>query len=335
MNNEKKIIVIVGFPASGKSTYSKKLAAKYSKNGIVLSRDTLGGAIADILPKLKELLESKNNYKIIIDNTNITVDTRKPFVKLAHSLNVPIEAHYIVNTIEDSQVKALHRMFDRYKRLYMTGKAEKNTEAYKDPNIFPPATLFAMRKKIEIPKIGEGFTNVITVPAPPIKWDGRKYRNKAVFFDIDGTLRHTEHLKYKYPVIPEEVEPMKFISLEKQKEKLKALLKNKYKLVGISNQSGISKGIVSENQVVACMNKTREMLGLAEKELSITYCQHSAFPLSCYCRKPQVGQVVDFVETLKLNPSKCIFVGDRKTDETTAIRMGIQFITAEDFWKNT
>ena len=35
-----------------------------------------------------------------------------------------------------------------------------------------------------------------------------------------------------------------------------------------------------------------------------------------------------------LCPSKCIFVGDRKTDETTANRMGIQFITAEDFWKN-
>lgn len=312
MDKGKKIIVIVGFPASGKSTYSKKLAAKYSKNGIILSRDTLGGAIADILPKLKELLESENNYKIIIDNTNITIDTRKPFIKLAQSLNVPIEAHHIVNTIEDSQVKTLHRMFDRYKEIYMTGKAEKNSEAYKDPNVLPPATLFAMRKKIEIPKIAEGFSNVITVDAPSIKWDGRKYRNKAVFFDIDGTLRHTEHLKHKYPVIPEEVEPMKIISLEEQRARLKSLLKQKYKLLGISNQSGISKGIVSENQVIACMNKTREMLGLTEKDFNITYCQHSAFPLSCYCRKPQVGQVVNFVETLKLNPSKCIFVGDRK-----------------------
>ena len=330
----KRIIVIVGFPASGKSTYSKKMLKKYSKNGIVLSRDTLGGAIADILPKLKELLESKNNYTIIIDNTNITADTRKPFIKLAHSVNVPIEAHYIANTIEDSQVKTLHRMFDRYKQLYMTGKAEKNTEAHKDPNVFPPATLFSMRKKIEIPKLDEGFEKVITIQAPSVKWDGRRYRNKAVFFDIDGTLRHTEHLKHKYPIIPEEVEPIKFIPLEEQRKKLKALQKNKYKLLGISNQSGISKGVVSENQVIECMNKTREMLGLTEKEFAISYCPHSAFPLSCYCRKPQVGQVINFVETLKLNPSKCIFVGDRKTDETTANRMGMLFITAEDFWKN-
>ena len=332
--NDKKIIVIVGFPASGKTTYAKKLLTKYSKNGIILSRDTLGGAIADILPKLKELLESKNNYTIIIDNTNITADTRKSFIKLAQATNVPIEAHYIVNTIEDSQIKTLHRMFDRYKQLYMTGKAEKNTEAYKDPNVFPPATLFSMRKKLEIPKLDEGFTCIATIQSPSIKWDGRKYRNKAVFFDIDGTLRHTEHLKYKYPIIPEEVEPIQFIPLEEQRKKLNALQKNKYKLVGISNQSGISKGIVSENQVIECMNKTREMLGLSEKELTISYCPHSAFPLSCYCRKPQVGQVINFVETLKLNPSKCIFIGDRKTDETTANRMGMLFITAEDFWKN-
>jgi HAD superfamily hydrolase (TIGR01662 family) len=329
-----KIIVIVGFPASGKSTYAKKMLAKYSKNGIILSRDTLGGAITDILPKLKELLESKNKYKIIIDNTNITEDTRKPFITLAQKANVPIEAHYIVNTIEDSQVKTLHRMFDRYKHLYMTGKAEKNTEAHKDPNVFPPATLFSMRKKIEIPKLEEGFTKIIKINAPSIKWDGRKYRNKAVFFDIDGTLRYTEHLKNKYPILPEEVEPIKFISLEEQRKKLKALQINKYKLLGISNQSGISKGVVSENQVIACMNKTREMLGLTEKELNISYCPHNAFPLTCYCRKPQVGQVISFVETLKLNPSKCILVGDRKTDETTANRMGIQFITTEDFWKN-
>jgi len=333
---QNKIIIIVGFPASGKSTYAKKLLGKYSKtkNGIILSRDTLGGAITDILSKLKELLETKNKYNIIIDNTNITRDIRKKFIKLAQSVNVPIEAHYIINTIEDSQVKTLHRMFDRYKRLYMTGKAEKNTEAYKDPNIFPPATLFSMRKNIETPKLDEGFTKIIIIEEPIIKWDGRKYRNKAVFFDIDGTLRYTEHLKHKYPLIPEEVEPTKFIPLEEQKKILKELQKNKYKLLGISNQSGISKGIISESNVIACMNKTCEMLGLTNKELNISYCPHNAFPLTCYCRKPQVGQVISFIETLKLNPSKCILVGDRKTDKTTADRMGIKFITAEDFWKN-
>ena len=70
----KKIIVIVGFPSSGKSTYAKKLLSKYHKNGIILSRDITGGIITDILPKLKEILESKKKSTVIIDNTNITKD---------------------------------------------------------------------------------------------------------------------------------------------------------------------------------------------------------------------------------------------------------------------
>ena len=60
----RKIIVIVGFPSSGKSTYAKKLLTKYSKNGIILSRDTLGGLIEDILPKLKEIFEYREKALI-------------------------------------------------------------------------------------------------------------------------------------------------------------------------------------------------------------------------------------------------------------------------------
>ena len=215
----------------------------------------------------------------------------------------------------------------------MTGKPEKNTDAVKDPNVFPPAVLFSARKKFEVPTIDEGFSKIIKIYAKPIKWDGRKYRNKAIFFDIDGTLRHTEDLKYKYPILPKEVMPIRFIPLDEQKTKLKEIQKH-YKLIGISNQSGISRGTVTEEQVIVCMNKTREMLGIAEKDFPISYCPHNPAPITCYCRKPQVGQVVHFVETLKLNPSKCIFVGDRKTDETTAVRMGMKFVTVEDFWKN-
>ena len=68
------------------------------------------------------------------------------------------------------------------------------------------------------------------------------------------------------------------------------------KLIGISNQSGISRGTVTEEQVIVCMNKTREMLGIAEKDFPISYCPHNPAPITCYCRKPQVGQVINFVD---------------------------------------
>ena len=40
-----RLIILVGFPAAGKSTYVEKLKAKYPKNGVVLSRDDVGGTI--------------------------------------------------------------------------------------------------------------------------------------------------------------------------------------------------------------------------------------------------------------------------------------------------
>jgi histidinol phosphatase-like enzyme len=41
---------------------------------------------------------------------------------------------------------------------------------------------------------------------PPISWDKKVYKNKALFLDIDGTLRITEHLPNKYPTHPDEVQ---------------------------------------------------------------------------------------------------------------------------------
>ena len=39
----------------------------------------------------KEILESKKKSTVIIDNTNITKDARKPFIELANNLNIAIE----------------------------------------------------------------------------------------------------------------------------------------------------------------------------------------------------------------------------------------------------
>ena len=44
----------------------------------------------------------------------------------------------------------------------------KNTDASKDPNVFPPAVLFSTRKKFEVPTIDEGFSKIIKINAKPL-----------------------------------------------------------------------------------------------------------------------------------------------------------------------
>jgi D-glycero-D-manno-heptose 1,7-bisphosphate phosphatase len=324
-----RLIILVGFPASGKSTYVEKLKAKYPKNGVVLSRDDVGGTIANLLPKARELLVAKKT--VILDNTNITRDARKPFIALGKELGARVTAIHLKNTIEDSQIKALHRMYQKYGEIFWTGKG--SAAAATDPGVFPPAALFAARKRFEAPSTNEGFDEVTVVDAEPVKWDDLRYRGKAVFFDIDGTLRETSDLPLKYPTKPEEVQLLKNYDI--MAPKLRELLKHGYKLIGVSNQSGINKKTVTETRVAECMQRTRDLLDLTEKEMPIKWCPHNPAPISCYCRKPQVGMFMHYVENMKLNPKECIMVGDSKTDETAATRMGMRFIHSKVFWCGT
>jgi imidazoleglycerol-phosphate dehydratase/histidinol-phosphatase len=53
----------------------------------------------------------------------------------------------------------------------------------------------------------------------------------------------------------------------------------------------------------------------------------------CVCRKPQSGMGLYFRDKYKLDLSKCIMVGDRKTDNTFADRLGIKYYTEKQFFK--
>ena len=66
------IYMLIGYPASGKSTYSLELAKE--TNSIILNRDTIGGLLKDLV----KLIDKDNDY--ILDNTNLSIKTRKIFI---------------------------------------------------------------------------------------------------------------------------------------------------------------------------------------------------------------------------------------------------------------
>ena len=115
-------------------------------------------------------------------------------------------------------------------------------------------------------------------------------------------------------------------------EKLESYRKQGYKLIGVSNQSGISKEIVTIEQVDEIFEKTRSLIGYTKEEFPILYCPHRAAPISCFCRKPQSGMAVDCIMKLQLNPKECIMVGDMTTDENMAKRLNIKYYDVKEFW---
>jgi len=301
------IYMLIGFPASGKSTYSLELAKE--TNSIILNRDTIGGVLKDLV----KLIDKDNNY--ILDNTNLSIKTRKVFIDKAKELNIEINAIYIKSNIEDCMIRCMNRMYEKYGQIYFEGGEDLS-----------PIVLFKSRKELEEPSLDEGFSDIKVVNAKKLEFND--FNNKCVFLDIDGTLRKTDHLKNKYPINKNEVELlfdkniMKTILTKYQNEG--------YMLYGISNQSGICKNILSVDDVIDCMNETKRLLDI---EFPITFCPHNSFPIKCYCRKPQSGLFLEAIYKYKINPFLSIMVGDRTEDKTSAKRLNMKYMSPIDFFK--
>lgn len=309
-----EIAIMCGLPAAGKSS----IVEEYKGRGFVkLSRDDVGGSSDGLLTeKFKNLLRQKAD-KIILDNTHPTKESRQAFIKLAKDAGYRVVCVHMTTKIEDAMVNAVSRMVHRHGKLF-TKQAEYT--ASKDPNMFPIAALYSMNKKFEPPVMSEGFDEIKTVKFSR-KPNG--YTNKAIIFDYDGTLRETISGE-KFPRNPNDIRV-----LPGRSSKIAELKKQGYIILGVSNQSGVAKGQLTEETAHACFKKTNEMLG---HDIDYRFCGHSVPPITCYCRKPGPGFGVELVEKYKLDPEQTIMVGDMKTDETFAKRCGFKFINADKFF---
>jgi len=190
----------------------------------------------------------------------------------------------------------------------------------KSPNTFTAAVIFAMAKKFEEPGLGEGFVSVEKIPF--VREYDPSYTGRALILDYDGTLRKTGSGD-KYPRSPKDVVPLKG-----RVRKLQQFVDEGYILLGVSNQSGIAKGDLKERDARDCFEYTNKLLG---HDIEYHFCPHSPVP-PCYCRKPQTGLGVLLIEKHKLDPRKCIMVGDMTSDKTFAKRCGFRFAHADDFF---
>lgn len=308
------VTLVCGAPASGKSTLTKELA---KNNHVVLNRDTEGGTIAGLLPKLEQHIRDKKD--VVLDNLFPNVESRKPFIDLCKQHGVDISCKHMSTSIEEAQFNAVQRMINLIGKFPSLDEIKKS----KHPNIFPVVVLFKYKKEFQKPTVAEGFSKVDVVKFE--RKDNPEFNNKALILDYDGTLRECIGGNEKYPVQESEIEIKK-----NRTETLQRYKDNGYLLLGASNQSGIAKGILSHDKAVELFNHTNKLLG---HDINVSFCPHQSAPPICYCRKPQVGMFVDFMNKYKLDRKQCLMVGDFTSDATFATRCGIQYVDQADFFK--
>lgn len=146
--------------------------------------------------------------------------------------------------------------------------------------------------------------------------------NKAIFLDRDGTINPDPG----YISNPDD-----FNIYEGVAESLARLKKAGYLLVLITNQSGISRGLISLAQLDKIHAKLQSQLSEAGVQLdAIYYCPHHPdFPYSdgkttCDCRKPEPGMVLKAIQELNIAPGKSFMIGDRSSDIKIGIKTGVR-----------
>lgn len=142
--------------------------------------------------------------------------------------------------------------------------------------------------------------------------------DRAVFFDRDNTLIEDPG----YISHPSQVK-----LLPGAAEALARIKKLGYKLVVVSNQSGVARGIVSEKVLQEIHHRLQQLLAVEGALLDkIFYCPyHPAGVVEKYrresdLRKPSPGMLLMAAEQMDLDLSRCWMVGDTYDDITAGHR---------------
>jgi D-glycero-D-manno-heptose 1,7-bisphosphate phosphatase len=148
--------------------------------------------------------------------------------------------------------------------------------------------------------------------------------SRAVFLDKDGTLVKD---------VPYNVDPQQVILEEGVTEGLRLLANAGYRLVVVSNQSGVARGYFSEDALQSVFTRLQDLLSEAGVTLDgFYYCPHHPegsqpeYALECSCRKPRPGLLQAAARDLNINLAGAWMVGDILNDVEAGHRAGCRSI---------
>ncbi len=138
----------------------------------------------------------------------------------------------------------------------------------------------------------------------------------AIFIDRDGTVNRD----CPYCRNAEEIEIYQdiFHPLEE--------LSREYYIIMVTNQSGVSRGYFTEQDLEGMHRKIRnEVEGHGGRIDAVYHCPHLP-GAGCRCRKPGIGMIRDAMRDFDIDMSRSFFVGNSKADMEAGRRAGIPTI---------
>jgi D-glycero-D-manno-heptose 1,7-bisphosphate phosphatase len=147
---------------------------------------------------------------------------------------------------------------------------------------------------------------------------------RAVFLDKDGTLIED---------VPYNVDPRRIRLAKGAAEGLPRLHAAGFRLIVISNQSGVARGFFDEEALGGVRDRLRELLAdLGVPLAGFYYCPHHPegsvprYALACTCRKPEPGMILAAAREHGIAPEHSWFIGDILDDVEAGHRAGCRAI---------
>ena len=137
---------------------------------------------------------------------------------------------------------------------------------------------------------------------------------KTIFLDRDGVIN--KEIGYLHEI-------NKFEFIDGIFDACKHFQEVGYEIIIITNQSGISRGIYSENDYNALTTwMIKEFISKGVSILDTVHCPHSPEE-KCYCRKPLPGMFLKCKKSMNINMKLSWAIGDKETDIIAAKNAGI------------
>lgn len=139
-------------------------------------------------------------------------------------------------------------------------------------------------------------------------------KNKAVFIDRDGTINMDVHYLN---------DPDKFKMYPGVGEGVRKLKDNGFKIIVITNQSGIARGYFTEKQLSDIHEKMKKEFQEFNVILDgIYFCPHHPDD-KCNCRKPNTGLFEKAIKDHNIDVSRSYMVGDKTLDIGAGQKAGV------------
>ena len=136
----------------------------------------------------------------------------------------------------------------------------------------------------------------------------------AIFLDRDGVINENrdDYVKSWQEVnfLPDVFDALKLLSL------------SAYRIILLTNQSVVGRGLLAESDLILIHKKMIKVIHRNGGRIDgIYYCPHHP-DQDCKCRKPKPGLILKAAKKFSINLSQSYLVGDAESDMQTAINAG-------------